>query len=177
MRFRLSARLHRLPYLFGLILAFCAATVQFAAFAKFGVSNLIHGIIKFINPNTVSTPGTIYTCIQTFLGYMFYVALILLFVVAGIIIWDFFRKKPEEAVISKEIIFALDFAKMTPKQIAAFMDRVKDMSSAQIETFFGGQYLEVIKEATKHTKIKTIETPSKTKKENKKGGKRKGQKR
>jgi hypothetical protein len=145
-------------------------TVRFAYRAQFGVSNLIYNIFKLVNPNTTSTAGTIYDDIETALGYGFYVGLVLFFIAVGILIWDSFRKKPEEKTISKEIIVALDFSKMTPKQIAEFMDRLKDMSSAQIETLLGGQYAEAIKKATKHTKEKA-EISSKTQKEGKKGRK------
>jgi 2-polyprenyl-3-methyl-5-hydroxy-6-metoxy-1,4-benzoquinol methylase len=133
---------------------------------------VIYYLVKLVNPNTIATAGTINDSIKTFLGYAFYVSFVLFFVAMGILIWDFFRKKPdEERTISKEVIVALDFSKMTTKQIAAFMDRLKDMSSAQIETLLGGQYAEAIKDITRHTKGKETKTSGATKKEGKKGGK------
>jgi hypothetical protein len=62
---------------------------------------------------------------------------------------------PDTETDVKKIEIILDFAKMTPKQIAEFMDRLKDMSSAQIETFFEEHYAKTVKEETKHTKGKT----------------------
>ncbi|MCJ7654120.1 MAG: hypothetical protein MUO97_02270 [Dehalococcoidia bacterium] len=101
---------------------------------------------------------------------MFYVSIGLIAISVIILAIDFFQKKEEET-IRTGITTVIDFAKMTPEQIAQFMDRVKDMSSAQIETLLGGQYAKTIKEAKRHTGGKATKISSKTKKEGKKGRK------
>jgi len=135
-----------------------------------GVSNVIYEIVKFANPNTTSTAGTVYAHIETFLGCMFYVSFVLLVVALGIFIWDFFREKEEEKSMPTGATITLDFTRMTPKQISDFMDRLKDMSSAQIGTLLGGQHAKAIKETVKHAKEKG-KASSKAEREKKGSGK------